>query len=199
MHTKLALILGLVLLWSAACGNGGTVTYRDRGPLDVESASAEAFVLGPGDVFEVNVYQEKELSGIYQVSPDGRIDFPLVGMLSVEGLAPGQVADLIRNGLMGGYIRNPNVNVYVKEFNSKKVFVLGEVQKPGTFRFEESMNVIQAITLAGGFTDRASKNGTVVTRVRDQVEDRIAVPVEGRSPNFLLRPGDIVFVPESVL
>lgn len=160
-------------------------------------------MIGPGDVFEVHVYQEKELSGTYRVAPDGNIDFPLIGLLKVDGLTPGQVADLIRGGLREGFIRDPNVNVFVKEFNSKKVFVLGEVVKPGTFRFEESMNIIQAITVAGGFTDRASKNGTVVTRVEGGLEKRIGVPVEdiseGRSPNFFLKPGDIVFVPESVL
>lgn len=186
-----------------ACPGPGTQAYTKHTPIDLKAITVEASVLGPGDVFEVTVFQEKDLSGIYRVTPDGRIDFPLLGLISVEGLTPAQLAERIRDGLRQGYLRNPSVNVFVKEFNSKKVFVLGQVQKPGTFRYEESMNIIQAITLAGGFAERASRNGTVVTRVEGQAERRIPVPVEdiseGEAPNFLLLPGDIVFVPESVL
>lgn len=196
-----ALVAFVILV--AGCPTGGTERYRDHMPMDVRAMTVQASLLGPGDVFEVMVYQEKDLSGTYRVTPAGTIDFPLIGLVSVEGLSPAQLADSIREGLKQGYLRNPSVNIFVKEFNSKKVFVLGEVQKPGTFRYEESMNIVQAITLAGGFSTRASKNSTVVTRVEGNVERRIGVPVEdiseGRSPNFLLVPGDIVFVPESVL
>jgi protein involved in polysaccharide export with SLBB domain len=89
----------------------------------------------------------------------------------------------------------------VREYNSKKVFVFGEVQKPGTFPFEGDMSIVQVITLAGGFTKQAARNNTNVTRIVDGQEQKIRVPVEdigvGRERNFLLRPGDIVFVPES--
>ncbi|GMV43293.1 MAG: hypothetical protein AMXMBFR64_50090 [Myxococcales bacterium] len=198
-------MLVLLASWvlTAGCGSGKTERYRDHMPVDVRAVTVQASILGPGDVFEVTVYQEKDLSGTYRVTPSGTIDFPLVGIVSVEGLSPAELADRLRDGLRQGYLRNPSVNVFVKEFNSKKVFVLGEVQKPGTFRYEESMNIVQAITLAGGFSSRASKNSTVVTRVEGSSELRIGVPVEdiseGRAPNFLLMPGDIVFVPESVL
>ena len=103
--------------------------------------------------------------------------------------------------LQNGYFRRPQVSVLVKEYNSKKVFVFGEVQKPGTFPFEENMSVVQAVTLAGGFTKTAAKNNTNVTRLVDGQEQKLRVPVEeiaiGQTRNFLLQPGDIVFVPES--
>jgi protein involved in polysaccharide export with SLBB domain len=89
------------------------------------------------------------------------------------------------------------------EYNSKKIFVLGQVSKPGTFPFEGKMNIIQAVTLAGGFTNMARKNSVIVTRVEDGIERRIRVPVdrisEGLMPNFQLQPEDIVYVPETVL
>ena len=85
--------------------------------------------------------------------------------------------------------------------NSKKIFVFGEVQKPGTFPYEDGMSIIQAVTLAGGFTKTAAKNNSNVTRIVDGQEQKIRVPVEdigvGKEPNFQLQPGDIVFVPES--
>jgi polysaccharide export outer membrane protein len=93
--------------------------------------------------------------------------------------------------------------VFLKEYNSKKVFVFGEVQKPGTFPFEENMSIVQAITLAGGFGKLASKNAVIVTRQVGGEERKIKVAVEsigeGREKNFALRPGDIVYVPESFL
>ncbi len=93
------------------------------------------------------------------------------------------------------------MTVLIREYNSKKIFVFGEVQKPGTFPYEGDMSIIQAITLAGGFTKQGSRNGTNVTRLVNGKEQKIRVPVEdigvGRERNFMLQPGDIIFVPES--
>jgi polysaccharide export outer membrane protein len=90
----------------------------------------------------------------------------------------------------------------VKEYNSKKVFVFGEVQKPGTFTFEDGMSIVQAVTLAGGFTKTAAQNSTSVTRRVQGQEVKVRVNVQdialGKAPNFTLEPGDIVFVPESL-
>ena len=159
--------------------------------------------LGPGDVFEVRVYGEKELSGIYRVSPSGEIHFPLIGSVRVEGQTPGEVADEVRNRLQGGFIRDPFVSVYVKEYNSQKIFVLGEVQKPGTFPYAGGMNVVEAITLAGGFKASANPNFVVVTRKVNGQEQRIPVPVEkiseGLAANLSLKAGDIIFVPDTLL
>ena len=99
-------------------------------------------------------------------------------------------------------MRDPQVSVLVKEYNSKKVFVFGEVQKPGTFIFEDGMSIVQAVTIAGGFTKTAARNSTSVTRhIRGQ-EVKVKVNVQdialGKAPNFTLEPGDIVYVPESL-
>lgn len=159
--------------------------------------------IGPEDVFEVRVYNEAALSGTFRVSPDGSVDFPLIGTVIVTGLRQEEVAGLIRSKLKQGFLKDPFVTVYVKEYNSKKVFVVGKVAKPGTFVYQDGMNIVQAITLAGGFSATAQKNNTIVTRVLSGAEQRIRVPVDdisaGRSANFTLAPGDIVFVPESVL
>jgi polysaccharide export outer membrane protein len=120
----------------------------------------------------------------------------------VAGLTANAAAEKLRSCLADGYIRNAQVSVIIKEYNSKKVFVFGEVQKPGTFVYEDGMSIIQAVTLAGGFTKTASQNGTSVTRLVDGQEVKVKVPVQdialGKAPNFGLRPGDIVFVPESL-
>jgi polysaccharide export outer membrane protein len=159
-------------------------------------------VLGPGDVFEVRVYGEPELSGVYRAGPRGEIVFPLCRAVQVGGLNASEASDRLRACLADGFIRNARVSVIVKEYNSKKIFVFGEVQKPGTFVFEDGMTVIQAVTLAGGFTKTASQNSTSVTRLVDGQEAKVKVPVQdialGKAANFALRPGDIVFIPESM-
>jgi polysaccharide export outer membrane protein len=190
-----------VLLLSAACAR------RPVAPPPVVAPAAPmpelgATALGPGDVFEVRVYGEPELSGVYRVGPKGEIAFPLCRKVRVGGLTASEAAEKIHACLADGFIRDAQVTVIVKEYNSKKVFVFGEVQKPGTFVYEDGMTIVQAVTLAGGFTKGASQNGTSVTRLVDGAEVRVKVPVQdialGKATNFLLRPGDIVFVPESL-
>lgn len=192
--------VGAVVACLWACG--ARVAYEpDLGEM-VRASQANA-ALGPGDVIEIRVFQEKELSGEFQVSADGTIDYPLLGTLKVGDATPSQVAERVREGLANGYLRDPFVTVTVKELVSKRVYVLGQVSKPGTFPYEDGMTIIHVITLAGGFTKIARPNAVVVTRVENGEETRTVVPVneisEGRARNFFLRPGDIVFVPESIL
>lgn len=152
-------------------------------------------------MFEVRVFQEADLSGIFRVSSENTVEFPLCGSIKVGGSTAPEVAERIQKCLGSGYLKNPQVSVFIKEYNSKKVFVLGEVHKPGTFTYEDGMTVIQAITLAGGFKEYAGKNSTSVTRLVNGKDEKIPVRVEdigvGKLPNVALQPGDIVYVPWS--
>ncbi len=195
----LALALSLAALSGCFLRRGGGDALPARAlQADVVGSSA----LGPGDVFEARVYGEPELSGVYRVGPQGDIVFPLCRKVEVGGLSANATAEKLRACLAEGYIRNPQVSVLIKEYNSKKVFVFGEVQKPGTFVYEDGMTVVQAVTLAGGFTKGASQNSTSVTRIVDGQELKMKVAVQdialGKMPNVVLKPGDIVFVPESL-
>jgi polysaccharide export outer membrane protein len=171
----------------------------------IEDGSTEPpdTTLGPEDVFDVRVFGEKDLSSTYRVASDGTIDFPLIGTVSVTGKTPTEVADLIEDKLVEGeFLKRPEVSILVTEYNSKKVSVFGQVKKPGTFAYQDGMSVVEAISKAGGFTSMAKANDTVVIRVVENEEQRYKVPVEaigeGQAPNFVLRAGDIVFVPERV-
>ncbi len=178
-------------------------TRRSAARVDAPpTVQVNASTLGPGDVLEVRVYREPELSGIYQVGSEGDVVFPLCQRVVVNGLTPNGAADQFRACLASGFLRDPQVSVVVKEYNSKKVFVFGEVQKPGTFVFQDGMSVVQAVTIAGGFTKTAAQSATSVTRRVNGQEVRVKVNVQdialGKAPNFILEPGDIVFVPESL-
>ena len=188
-------VLVLALCAAAACSEPAPPA-----PLPAPTA-APLTVLGPGDVFEVRVYGEDDLSGAYRVASDGGINFPLVGKVQVSNRTAAQVSDDIAERLQA-FIKQPSVSVFVKEYTSKKVYVLGQVQRPGTFPYEDGMNIIQAVTIAGGFGKLADQNGTYVTRLVGGTEQRLKVMVkaigEGKAPNFRLEPGDIVYVPESM-
>jgi polysaccharide export outer membrane protein len=190
----------LVVVLSATGCRGGRSNTPQPPPdckLDLNDTS-----LGPGDVFDVRVYDEVQLSGAYRVSADGSIMFPLIGTVQVIGNPPPAAAKIIQAKLAQGYLRNPQVSIFVKEFNSKKVSVLGQVAKPGTFSYTDGMTVIEAVTLAGGFTPIAAKNATVITRSENGQKTTLSAPVEeiseGRARNMCVRPGDIVFIPERI-
>lgn len=194
-------LLGLAVL--AACKPPTTLDDSVKQELARTDAGVDTNTLAANDLLEVRVYQEADLSGVYRVAPDGRIDFPLCGKVQVGGLTASLAADAITACLKAGFVRRPQVSVLVKEFNSKKVFVFGEVGKPGSYAYEEGMTIVHAISQSGGLLRSASKNNVNVTRVIDGKEMKLPVKVEdivvGRAKNFLLLPGDIIFVPESFL
>jgi protein involved in polysaccharide export with SLBB domain len=156
--------------------------------------------VGIDDTFEVRVYGETDLTNTYRVATDGTIDFPLAGRLRVAGLKTGEIQQRLVDRLKSGYIKDPQVTVVMKEWNSRKISVLGQVQKPGSVAYHPNMTIIEAIALAGGFTGIAAKNSVSLRReVGGRVESRV-YPVadisEGRSANILVLPGDVVVVEE---
>lgn len=161
-----------------------------------------ASVLGSGDKITIRVYGEEDLSGDYAISTSGTINFPLIGTVATKDVSCDEVSELIRVRLADGFLRYPSVSCSLVERNSKKVFVFGKVKKPGTFAYTDDMSVVQAITLAGGFDDRASRNSTTLVRKLSSEQVRARVPfdaiLEGQIDNLKLRPGDIIYVPESI-
>jgi protein involved in polysaccharide export with SLBB domain len=158
--------------------------------------------IGMGDTFDVKVYGEPDLSGTYRVSVEGTITMPLAGVIKVQGLDQDAAARRIRDRLADGILRDPQVIVTVKELASKKIYIIGQVAKPGTFSYTPLMNVLEAITGAGGFTALAAKNDTTITRAEGGKKTIVKIPVEeigeGKAKNVYLKPGDIINVPERI-
>jgi len=190
---KLSAVAVLSVVLAAACG--GSDRRVQNAPLNGDDTT-----LGVGDVLDVRVYGEEELTGTYRVAQDGSIDFPFIGRVAVAGLEPPTIADTIKDRLAHGYLRDPQVSIFVREYNSKRVSVVGAVAHPGNFPMTTGLTVVQAISLAGGFTSIASRDDTVVTR---RVGGRLRrFPVhaedvtEGNEDDFPLQAGDIIYVPE---
>lgn len=163
-----------------------------------------SYRLGAADLLEVTVYQEKDLDRKVRVSPEGGITLPLIGPVAVAGLGVADAEKAITE-LYRKYIISPQISVFITEYGNKQVFVLGEVAKPGSYPLptEARLSVLEAITLAGGFTQYAAADRTRVIR-KDRDGSR-TIPIEvsaitkrgDKSKDIPLAPNDVVYVPES--
>jgi polysaccharide export outer membrane protein len=169
-----------------------------RNQVDLPPPS-ERGVLGPGDIFTLEVVGEKDLPKEYQVAADGTVDFPYVHTLKVLGLEAQEVARLVRERLIADkFLADPSVIVQVKEFHSRRISVLGQVAKPGSFPFTPGLSLIQAVSLAGGLTAIADADRVNITRKGKSRTHTAVVSVEaiteGASPDIPLQAGDQIFV-----
>jgi polysaccharide export outer membrane protein len=122
--------------------------------------------VGPGDVLEVFVVGEEKLPREYEIQPDGSLDFPYTKGIKVVGLEPRQIAVAIRDQLVEAkFLVSPQVQVKVKQFNSKKIQIIGQVAKPGPMAYQDGMTLVQAISAAGWFTPLADTNHVQVIRI----------------------------------
>jgi polysaccharide export outer membrane protein len=168
-----------------------TPTYAAR------TATPE-YRLGPEDVIEVFVWKQPDLTTTVVIRPDGRISLPLTNELEVSGKTAAQLQKEITDQLRE-YITQPIVNVIVKQVNSLKISVLGEVRKPDVYRIKNQVTVLDAIAMAGGFTDLARPSRVIVIRNAPYGPQRIKINVkqvvdgDGKAP-FYLQPLDTVYV-----
>jgi polysaccharide export outer membrane protein len=161
--------------------------------------SADSYVIGPSDVLSVTVWKEPNLSGTLLVRPDGMISMSLLGDIQASGMTPLQLANQIAAKLKK-FIQDPNVSVVLTQVNSKKVFLLGEVQRRGPVDMTPGMTVLQAIASAGGLTDYADAKKIYI--LRDEAGIHLKIPVrykealKGNSDlNLVLKSGDTIVVP----
>ena len=160
------------------------------------------FTIGPEDVLGILFWHDTEMSGDVTVRPDGMITLPLVRDIKAAGLTPRQLADRIQEAVHD-YITDASVTVVVRQMNSRKVFITGEVAKPGAYTLASSaMTVMQLIAVAGGLTEWAEPKAISVMRVEDGKTRTFPFDyrevAKGKTPeqNIVLRPGDTVVVPE---
>lgn len=171
----------------------------------VDMIAPSEFLLGPEDVLNVTIWKNQDLSREVVVRPDGMISMPLVGDIQATGLTANLLAKRIAERLTE-YLASPIVFVQVKDVNSYYIYVMGEVAKPGKYSLKSYANVMQGISLAGGFTPYAKKNKIKVLRVSadgPNGKHQMEIPVQydeilnGNAVpgNFFLRIGDVIVVP----
>jgi len=151
---------------------------------------AGSYRLRPADAIDVQVFGEADLSKEYTISENGTISFPLLGTLKIAGLKATQIERLIIKKLRNGFLVNPRVNVTIRGY--RPFFVSGQVQAPGSFKFEPGLTIRKALTMAGGFTERASKSKIYIVS-----EGQSASKPRRAKIDEPLRPGDVINVEES--
>src|SRR5881396_1764174 len=167
----------------------------------MQSATEDpAYKIGPQDLLKIDVWKEDQLTRTVPVRPDGKITLPLLNDVQAAGLTPMELASVISEQLKK-YINNPQVTVSVTEINSRRVYVTGEVLKPGTFSLLPNMTVLQALSSSGGFSQFARVKNIYVLRKEGGKDVKhpfnYKEVVSGKSPeqNILLEPGDVIVVP----
>ncbi|CAA7615421.1 Polysaccharide export protein [Candidatus Terasakiella magnetica] len=184
------LIGALCLVLMAATLGGCSVTLPSIPAPTTVIGPNEGYLLETGNRIRVNVFNESNLSGEFQIDPVGNVALPLVGNVSATGLTAKAMARRIEDVLSrAGYLREPKVAVEVLTF--RPFYVLGEVRLPGEFAYTSGMTVLGAIAKAGGYDYRAHKGEAVLVRIVDGTEMEFRA-VE-RTP---LQPGDIIKVVE---
>jgi polysaccharide export outer membrane protein len=201
------LLMGIGLLFSLATsleaqGQTAPESKQKAGTTAPQAAAANdaQYKIGAQDVLRIDVWKEPEISRTAPVRPDGRISLPLINDVQAAGLTATELAAVIADGLKK-YITNPQVTVGVTEINSRRVYVTGEVTKPGAFALLPNMTVLQALSSSGGFSQFAKLKGIYVLRTEDgkQVKHPFNYKevVSGEKPelNIQLQPGDVIVVP----
>jgi polysaccharide export outer membrane protein len=159
-----------------------------------------SYKIGPQDVLRIDVWKEAEISRSVPVRPDGKISLPLLNDVQAAGLTAMELANVITEGLKK-FINSPQVTVSVSEINSRRVYVTGEVTRPGAFPLLPNMTVLQALTSAGGFTQFARIKNIYVLRteggkqVKHPFNYKDVVNGKGSENNIALQPGDTIVVP----
>jgi len=158
------------------------------------------YKIGRQDLLELSVFDLKELDQTVRVADDGSITLPLLGRLDAAGLTKGELEALIARLLEARFVRNPQVTIFVKEYQSKKVAVSGAVKKPDTYEMLGEKTLLEMISLAGGL-DRDLGKEIIIFRPQEDGTQRIAVDLDklvyeaDATLNVAVLPGDIVYVP----
>ena len=188
---------GLVVLGAMSCACWAQVTAPSVASTEATKVNVEQkkavfdYQLAPGDVIAVEVFDEPELSKEYTVDESGSISFSLIGELSVINLRTKQVERLIKKRLEEGYLVNPKLSVTVKSYRA--VYINGQVRSPSGYPFVPGMTVRKLISIAGGFTERASRSRIFI------IADNAAANERPKKVKLdaTVRPGDIISVEES--
>jgi polysaccharide export outer membrane protein len=196
---KRAIVAVLVLVCSLSAWSQTKAAEQQAPPK--AATDDPAYTIGPEDVLNVSVWKELDVSNsAVPVRPDGMISLPLLGDVQAAGRTPSQLADDIATRLKK-YIEEPRVTVVVTGMNSRRVFILGEVNHPGPTGMSANMTVLQAISAAGGPTAYANTKKIAVLRTEQGKQSKYlfnykeVIKGNNQDQNIQLKPGDTIVVP----
>ena len=168
---------------------------------DMENENDISYTIGPGDLIDIKVFNVPELNITVRVSGNGMITLPLIGSIKAEGLSRSRLEKQLAAMLEKNYLKNAQVTVFIKEYHSKMVSVIGAVTKPGNHELYGEKTILELISLAGGFTPDASKIIIIIRKLKEGKSISLKIDVdelmiEGNPKlNVPLKAGDIINIP----
>ena len=168
---------------------------------DAKEAFVRAYRIGPGDLLEIRVFEVKELDQVVRVSEDGSITLPLLGRVVVEGMTQEGVTKKLTDLLSAKYVKNPQVTIFIKEYKNQQVAVIGAIARAGSYELVGRKNLLQIISMAGGFSESAGNEVFILREGPDGQTSTIAVDLKdllgngNQSLNVAIEPNDVINVP----
>jgi len=173
-------------------------TSQDQEAKDI---FVRAYRIGPGDLLEIKVFEVEQLNQVVRVSEDGTITLPLLGQVRIEGLTQSGVVQKLTALLQAKYVKNPQVTVFIKEYKNQQVAVIGAVEKPGSYELVGRKNLLQVISQAGGFTDKATDEIFILRDGGNGATSSIVIDLKdlmvngNQKLNIPIEPNDVINVP----
>ena len=196
-------LVALLLVLSLVPGSTAAPTQSPAPATPAQKASPAApdnYVLAPGDQIEITIFGEPDLTRTVAIKPDGVIALPLVNQVKASGKTAAQLeSELTR--LYSKFLKKPSISIIVRQFRMDRVYVMGEVAKPGRYDLTDDMTVLDAVTLAGGPSDRGNLDGLQVGRIENGKSKVIPIKLDqmiqakNGAQNLKLQNGDLIYVP----
>ena len=194
-------IVVLILAFAVAAASGFALVQEAAKPQEAKEAFVRAYRIGPGDLLELRVFQVEELSQTVRVSEDGSITLPLLGRVMVEGLTQEGVVQKLAGLLQAKYVKNPQVTIFIKEYKNQQVAVIGAVEKAGNYELVGRKNLLQIISMAGGFSETFGNEAFILREGSDGQTSTISIDLKdllvngNQTLNIPIEPNDIINVP----
>lgn len=205
MSRKVSLVLSLSILLLATAAAGQQEANKAKSVATTPANSGQSttddpnYVIAPQDVLDVSVWKEPDLTRAVPVRPDGKISLPLLNDVQAAGLTPEQLAKEITNGLRK-FVNEPQVTIVVSQINSQRIYILGEVNRPGAYPLLPQMTILQGLSSAGGFTIFANVKNVYVLRTENGKQQKYpfnykdALAGKHLEQNIPLKSGDTIVV-----
>lgn len=191
-------IIGLLLAFAILMTCFHPSVSRAGSDANATSSVEDQYRIGPEDILHISVWGNQEMTRDMPVRPDGKISMPLIQDIQAEGLTAAELSDVLHQKL-NAFIKDPQVAVIVTQVNAPKVFVIGNVTRPGPYPLRGDLSVLQALALAGGFTPFASPKDIKVLRNSTGGQKIFEVNyydmINDGEGNYMLKPGDTIVVP----
>ena len=201
MFRKIVLLIGLAMIVSCASDIPSVKTLAEHQQANTATSKSNySYLIGPGDILSIDIWKEPELSKQVSVRLDGMISLPLVKDIQAAGLTSTELRDQLTEKYKD-FVDVPEVSLTVIESRSKRIYLLGKINRPGEYPLQKNMTIVQAISLAGGLAEWAdSSNVRLIRKIKGtektfRVDYDAIVSGEDLSQNVQLQPDDTIFVP----